>query len=183
MQASKLVSLLRVTACAALLAATPAPAAAQPVKSDQDVLVELEKSWNEAFYSKDLKFIESILADEFISTYEDGSRADKKKELALTAAFDQKVVEAVQDDFTVKVFGNTAVVWFTLHLVGIKQGQTLRADPELHRRVGAPRRKLAVRLSPQHARHFQVAAGNPSLARRFRNNSCGPPCACQFLSS
>ena len=123
MQASKLVSLLRVTACAALLAATPAPAAAQPVKSDQDVLIELEKSWNEAFYRKDVKFIESILADEFMTTYEDGSRADKKKELALTAAFDQQVVEAVQDDFTVKIFGDSAVVWFTLHLVGIKQGQ------------------------------------------------------------
>ena len=87
------------------------------------MLVELEKSWNEAFYSKDLKFIESILADDFMSTYEDGSRADKKKELAATAAFDQQVVQAVQDDFTVKIFGDTAVVWFTLHLVGIKQGQ------------------------------------------------------------
>jgi ketosteroid isomerase-like protein len=103
-----------------------APGAAvvvQPVKSDQEVLIELEKSWNEAFYRKDTKFIESILADEFISTYEDGSRADKKKELALTVAFDQQVESAVQDDFTVRVLGDTAVVWFTLHLVGIKQGQ------------------------------------------------------------
>ena len=106
-----------------MLAVLPVPAAAQPVKSDQEVLIELEKSWNEAFYRKDVKFIESILADEFMSTYEDGTRADKKKELALTAAFDQQVVEAVQDDFTVKIFGDTAVVWFTLHLVGIKQGQ------------------------------------------------------------
>ena len=94
-----------------------------PVKSDQDILIELEKSWNQAFYNKDLKFIESILADEFISTYEDGTRADKTKELALSAAFDQAVESAVQDDFTVRIFGDTAVVWFTLHLVGIKQGQ------------------------------------------------------------
>jgi ketosteroid isomerase-like protein len=115
--------LIRILACTIAIAGSASRVASQPVKSDQEVLVELEKSWNEAFYSKDLKFIESILADEFMSTYEDGSRADKKKELALTAAFDQKVVEAVQDDFTVKVFGNTAVVWFTLRLVGIKQGQ------------------------------------------------------------
>jgi ketosteroid isomerase-like protein len=105
------------------LAAAPAPLAAQPVKSDQEVLIALEKSWNEAFYRKDVKFIESILAPEFISTYEDGSRADKKKELELTAAFDQQVVSAVQDDFTVRIFGDTAVVWFTLHLVGLKQGK------------------------------------------------------------
>jgi ketosteroid isomerase-like protein len=109
--------------CAAALQATMPIAASQPVKSDQEVLIELEKSWNEAFYRKDVQFIDSLLADEFISTYEDGSRADKKKELALTAAFDQQVESAIQDDFTVKVFGDTAVVWFTLHLVGIKQGQ------------------------------------------------------------
>ena len=86
-------------------------------------LIQLERSWNEAFYRKDLKFIESILADEFMSTYEDGSRADKKKELALTEAFDQAVQSAVQDDFRIRVFGETAVVWFTLHLVGLKQGK------------------------------------------------------------
>lgn len=121
MRLPNLVSLVCVAVCG--LFATPASLAAQPVKSDQDVLIELEKSWNQAFYNKDLKFIESILADEFISTYEDGTRADKKKELALSAAFDQAVESAIQDDFTVRIFGDTAVVWFTLHLVGIKQGQ------------------------------------------------------------
>ena len=107
----------------AIALVTPRASAAQPVKSDQEVLIALEKSWNEAFYRKDVKFIESILADEFMSTYEDGSRADKKKELALTEAFDQAVESAIQDDFTVRVFGDTAVVWFTLHLVGLKQGK------------------------------------------------------------
>jgi ketosteroid isomerase-like protein len=107
----------------AIVFAIPRTVAPQPVKSVQEIIVELEKSWNEAFYRKDVKFIESLLADEFVATYEDGSRADKKKELALTGAFDQQVVSAIQDNFTVKVFGETAVVWFTLRLVGIKQGQ------------------------------------------------------------
>lgn len=123
MRAPKLVRLLSVIACAALVASPAQVAGAQPVKSDQEVIIELEKSWNEAFYSKDVKFIASILADEYVATFEDGSRADKAKELALTASFDQAVESAVQDDFTVKIFGNTAVVWFTLRLVGIKQGQ------------------------------------------------------------
>ena len=95
----------------------------QPVKSDQEVLVELEKRWNASIYDKDVKFIASILTDEFTATYEDGSRGDKAKELALVAAFNQQVESAIQDEFTVKVFGDTAVVWFTLRLVGIKQGQ------------------------------------------------------------
>ena len=106
-----------------VIVASGAAVALQPVKSDQEVIIELEKSWNEAFYKKDVKFIASILADEYLATFEDGSRADKAKELALTASFDQAVESAVQDDFTVKVFGDTAVVWFTLHVVGIKQGQ------------------------------------------------------------
>ena len=95
----------------------------QPAESDQQVLIKLERSWNDAFYRKDVAFIGSILADEFVATYEDGSRGDKAKELALVAAFNQQVESAVQDDFTVKIYGDTAVVWFTLRLVGIKQGQ------------------------------------------------------------
>src|SRR5687767_10413580 len=103
----------------AVVLAIPYIAAPQPVKSDQEVLIELEKSWNEAVYRKDVKHIASLLADEFVATYEDGSRGDKAKELALIAAFDQQVVSAIQDNFSVKVYGDTAVVWFTLNLVGI----------------------------------------------------------------
>ena len=106
-----------------LAVAVPAPAAQKPVQSDQDVLIELEQRWNEAFYRKDTRFIEGILADEFMATYDDGSRGDKAKELALVADFNQRVESAIPDDFTVKVFRDTAVVWFTLKLVGIRQGQ------------------------------------------------------------
>jgi ketosteroid isomerase-like protein len=92
-------------------------------KSDEEILVALEHQWNEAFYRKDARFIESILADEFIATYEDGTRGDKAMELALMKAFDQHVESALQDEFTVKVYGDTAVVWFTLHLTGVRQGE------------------------------------------------------------
>ena len=94
-----------------------------PVQSDQEVLITLERGWNEAFYRKDVAFIEELLAEEFIATYDDGSRGDKTKELALTTEFDQQVVSAIQDDFTVRVYRDTAVVWFTLRLVGIRQGE------------------------------------------------------------
>src|SRR5262245_54089683 len=84
------------TAIVGALGAVPMKAAQQsPVKSDQDVLIELEQKWNEAFYGKDVGFIQSILADEFIATYDDGSRGDKAKELALAASFDQAVTSAV----------------------------------------------------------------------------------------
>jgi ketosteroid isomerase-like protein len=94
-----------------------------PVESDQQILIGLERGWNEAFYRKDVAFIENLLADEFIATYDDGNRGDKARELALAAEFNQQVESAIQDEFMVRVYGDTAVVWFTLRLVGIRQGQ------------------------------------------------------------
>ena len=117
---------LRHFLCGVLLVAAWAvttSASQRPVESDQQVLIELERGWNEAFYRKDVAFIEDILADEFIATYDDGSRGDKAKELALAAEFNQQVESAIQDEFTVRVYRDTAVVWFTLRLVGIRQGQ------------------------------------------------------------
>jgi ketosteroid isomerase-like protein len=107
----------------ALASTSTVSTAQRQAPSDQQVLIELEQRWNEAFYRKDVAFIQSVLADEFIATYDDGSRGDKAKELALAADFDQQVESAIQDEFTVKVYRDTAVVWFTLKIVGIRQGQ------------------------------------------------------------
>ncbi len=101
----------------------------RPALSDQEVLANLERRWNAAFYQKDAAFIGTILADDFVATYDDGSRGDKAKELALAAAFDQQIESAVPDDFMVKVYGDTAVVRFALRVVGIRQGQ--RAETNL----------------------------------------------------
>ena len=95
----------------------------QRPESDQQVLIGLERRWNDAFYHKDVSFIESILADDFIATYDDGGRGDKAKELKLAAEFDQQVESAIPDDFTVRVYGDAAVVRFTLNVLGMKQGQ------------------------------------------------------------
>lgn len=91
-------------------------------KSDQDTLIEIERDWNDAFEHKDMAFIRDVLADEYRATYEDGSLGDKAKELSLTEAFNEHVDLSEQEDVTVKVYGDTAVVSFTLHLVGPKQG-------------------------------------------------------------
>lgn len=47
-----------------------ASASQTPVQSDQQILTELEQDWNDAFYRKDVAFIEKILTDEFIATYQ-----------------------------------------------------------------------------------------------------------------
>ena len=118
-----------VAVVASWLMATVIAVAAQPVdKADPQGLIQLERSWNEAFYKKDVSFIETLLADEFIAIYEDGSQGDRARELLLTREFNQRVDSARQDDFIVKLYGDTAVVWFTLHLVGPRQGQPVQVD-------------------------------------------------------
>ena len=96
---------------------------AQIVKSDQEILVALEQQWDAAFHRHDTKFIETVLADEFIATYGDGSRGDRAQELSRAADDRQQVDSSRLDEFIVKTFGNTAVVWFTQHLVGPVNGQ------------------------------------------------------------
>ena len=100
-----------------------APASAQDVRSDQQVLIELEQLWDAAFHRGDVKFIETLLADEFIATYGDGSRGDRAKELSLVGDNRQQVDSSRLDEFIVKTFGNTAVVWFTQFLVGPVNGK------------------------------------------------------------
>lgn len=113
----------------------------QTVQSDQEALIELERRWSEAFYAKDLEFLDRVLADEFIVTYDDGSRGDKAKEIALARESNQAMEAIVPDEFTVRVYGNTAVVWFTLHLVGYRGGEpaqvTLRLTDVFVLRDGA----------------------------------------------
>ena len=113
------------TAGAILLIATSVSMHAQRPQSDQEILIQLEHDWDEAFHRRDVAFIQTVLADEFIATYADGSRADKSRELKLAAEFNQQIDSSALDEFIVKVYGDTAVVWFTQHLVGPSGGKPL----------------------------------------------------------
>jgi ketosteroid isomerase-like protein len=107
--------------------AVAGPAAADPsqlsVRSDQEILIQLERDWVAALQRNDVKFVDSVLAEEFVATYGDGTRGDRKRELQLVEEFNQQVDKWSVDEFTVKVFRDTAVVWFTQRLVGPVQGK------------------------------------------------------------
>jgi ketosteroid isomerase-like protein len=113
---------------ALLSLAFAAPAVAQSerrVQSDQDTLIKLERDWDYAFHHKDVAFIENVLAKEFVATYAEGQRADRDKELENARKFDQQIDSSVLDEFIVKEYGETAVVWFTQKLTGPSKGQPL----------------------------------------------------------
>jgi ketosteroid isomerase-like protein len=99
-----------------------------PVRSDQDILIQLEHDWDAAFHRHDAAFIDRILAEEFIVTYDNGVRADRTVELELAKSLNENIESSTLDEFIVKEFGNTAIVWFTLHLVGPVNGQRVQND-------------------------------------------------------
>jgi hypothetical protein len=102
---------------------TAAGASQLSVKSDQEILIQLERDWVAALQRNDVSFVDGILAPEFVATYGDGSRGDRKRELQLVADFNQQVDKWTVDEFMVKVFRDTAVVWFTQRMVGPIQGK------------------------------------------------------------
>jgi hypothetical protein len=107
----------------AVVAATSAGRAQMSVKSDQEVLIQLERDWVAALQRNDVMFVDRVLAEEFVATYGDGGRGDRKRELQLVAEFNQQVDKWAVDEFMVKVYRDTAVVWFTQRLVGPVQGK------------------------------------------------------------
>lgn len=112
--------------CILAVPAVSAPRAqARPGDSDQAILTRLEREWDQALRRKDVAFIETLLADEFVVTYAEGKRANKADELQMAAEFNQQIDSSTLDEFTVKIYGDTAVVWFTQHLVGPSQGRPL----------------------------------------------------------
>ena len=87
--------------------------------------MKLERDWDFAFHHKDVPFIEKVLATEFVATYAEGQRADRDKELQNARDFNQQIDSSVLDEFIVKIYGDTAVVWFTQKLTGPSKGQPL----------------------------------------------------------
>jgi ketosteroid isomerase-like protein len=97
----------------------------RPAPSDQQMLIQLERDWDAALRRKDVHFIENIMADEYVVTTAEGKRGTKAQELALAAEFNQQIDSTTLNEFTVKLYGDTAVVWFTQHLVGPSKGRRL----------------------------------------------------------
>ena len=113
-------------AVALMLAAIPASAQdSRRPQSDQEILMRLERDWDFAFHHKDVKFIENVLATEFVATYAEGQRADRATEIQNAKDFNQQIDSSELSEFIVKVYGDTAVVWFTQKMTGPSKGQTI----------------------------------------------------------
>ena len=110
---------------AIICATSVASAQSRSMQGDREALIQLERDWDEAFRSKDVAFVDNVLAEEFMATYGDGTRVDRAQELEMIATFNLQIDSSTVDDFTVNLYDDAAVVWFTQHMVGPSQGQTL----------------------------------------------------------
>jgi hypothetical protein len=111
----------------ALLVSLPDPSRAQEAirSADEMALVQLERAWDQAFLHNDTALIDKVLAREFVAVYPDGSKGDRDQELANAAAFNQRIDSSTLDDFTIRLYDDTAVVLFRRSLVGPSKGQRL----------------------------------------------------------
>lgn len=101
-------------------------AAQQPAESsrrNESLLVALENAWNQAQLHHDSKALESLVADTFISTDNDGTFMTKAQFLADNKDLSYAPSLMANTDEKVFLYGNAAVVAGTYHAKGLNKGK------------------------------------------------------------
>lgn len=102
---------------------------AQTAASDEGGRVlGLENAWNHAIESKDTKALDMLLASTFIAVEIDGSISSKSEFLASIKDPEYKPSQAVNEQISVQVYGEAAIVAGIFRIKGIEKGK-----PYVHR--------------------------------------------------
>jgi ketosteroid isomerase-like protein len=75
-------------------------------------LMQLERSWNDSWITRDWAFLDRILADDYIGTQSDGSLTTKAQEIGDLKSSESVVASIVSDDLKVRLYKDAAVVTF-----------------------------------------------------------------------
>jgi ketosteroid isomerase-like protein len=94
-------------------------------------IVALENKWNDAYKRGDAATMESLLADDFIITVEDGSTYSKSGYLAHTADAELHVQISEMIDLKVRMQGNVAIVTGAYHEKGTSKGRAYESRDRL----------------------------------------------------
>jgi ketosteroid isomerase-like protein len=94
-------------------------------------IVALENKWNDAYKRGDAATMESLLADDFIITVEDGSTYSKSGYLAHTADAELHVQISEMIDLKVRMQGNIAIVTGAYHEKGTSKGRAYESRDRL----------------------------------------------------
>ncbi|HYM77766.1 MAG TPA: nuclear transport factor 2 family protein [Candidatus Dormibacteraeota bacterium] len=113
---------LRSTLILYLLAAPLIPLHGQQ-KSDADAVQELEYKLMDAYKQRHVEVFASLLDDDFVSTFEDGSTYSKTGYLSFSVTSLSRVDEVGMSDLKIHQHGNTVVVIGWYHERGVNKGE------------------------------------------------------------
>jgi ketosteroid isomerase-like protein len=109
---------------AVLLTSTAATFSVAQQKSEQaSKILALEAKWNEAYKRNDIATMNSLLADDFIITVEDGSTYSKSGYIANAGDGAMHVEISEMSNLKVNMHGNVAVVTGVYHEKGTLKGK------------------------------------------------------------
>ena len=118
-----------ILAVSLILSGVGLSAARQSSDSDEGGrILGLEKAWNLALEQKDVKALDMLLANTMVSVDIDGSVSSKTEFLASIKAPDYQPSQAITEQTSVQVYGDSAVVVGIFRVKGTDKGK-----PFVHR--------------------------------------------------
>jgi ketosteroid isomerase-like protein len=118
---------MRVWSIAILLALLSVFGAAQKRTDAEEKLIAMENAWNAAQRDHDAKAMELMISDQFINTDWDGSVQNRAEFLQSIKDTSMKIASLSNDDISVFMYGNTAIVAGAYHLKGTNKGKPYEA--------------------------------------------------------
>ena len=93
-----------------LLQTRVSPQPHQRLESDSSAVAKVVQEWADAIKHNDVKLLERILADDFMTTNVDGSVNSKEHEIAPFRAADLSFDTVSLQELSIKTYGSTAIV-------------------------------------------------------------------------
>jgi ketosteroid isomerase-like protein len=102
-------SIVAITIAALLFASVPQASAQDDDSAVRAQILGLEKAWNQAYKSGDVKALSAILDNSLVLVEDDGSLKTKSEFLATVKAQTGNEEQVAPESLTVRVFGTTAI--------------------------------------------------------------------------
>jgi ketosteroid isomerase-like protein len=116
---------MKTALCALLLMVWLAGNAQKAVSQEaqQGRILALENAWNQGTRQKDLKALDSLLAESLIYINNEGAEMNKAQYLASVSAPERRLEHIVSESMRVQLFGQNALVVGVYHEKGIINGK------------------------------------------------------------
>ena len=118
-------SIIALTIMALLCASAVLVSAQDDDASARDQVLSLEKAWNQAYKTGDIKALGSILDNSLVLVEDDGSLKTKSEFLGSIKASKSNEEQVAPESLTVRVFGNTAIAIGVIAVKATKGGKSV----------------------------------------------------------